>query len=73
MSKKDYDQKSEQQKIAEDALKSKKGLPDPAEGRPETRTADEGMNSVPNRDQPLSGALDQEGHRPVLERSRKVR
>ncbi|MFN7165105.1 MAG: hypothetical protein ACK4P2_09845 [Hyphomonas sp.] len=40
-------------------------LPDP--------TPDEGMISAPQEGQPPSGALDAEGHRPVLERSRKVR
>lgn len=35
--------------------------------------ADEGVKSIPFEDQPPSGALDAEGHRPVLERSRKVR
>jgi len=36
-------------------------------------TADEGPVSKPRQDQPPSGAFDAEGHRPVLERSRKVR
>lgn len=35
--------------------------------------ADEGLKSIPFDDQPPSGALNAEGHRPVLERSRKVR
>ncbi len=34
---------------------------------------DEGMTSTPRRDYPQSGAFDAEGHRPALERSRKVR
>lgn len=34
--------------------------------------ADEGLRSIPFEDQPPSGALDAEGQRPVLERSRKV-
>lgn len=34
---------------------------------------DPGMKSIPFEDQPPSGAFDAEGHRPVLERSRKVR
>lgn len=35
--------------------------------------ADEGMRTIPFEDQAPSGAFDAEGHRPVLERSRKVR
>lgn len=35
--------------------------------------ADEGLNPQPRPDYPPSGAFDAEGHRPVLERSRKVR
>jgi hypothetical protein len=41
--------------------------------RPGSRSADEGMHSIPNSAIAPSGALDAEGHRPVLERSRKVR
>ena len=41
--------------------------------RPGSRTADNGMHSIANPDIASSGALDAEGHRPVLERSRKVR
>lgn len=33
----------------------------------------DGPANTPRPDQPPSGALDAEGHRPVLERSRKVR
>lgn len=33
----------------------------------------EGLNDQPRPDYPPSGAFDAEGHRPVLERSRKVR
>ncbi len=40
-------------------------LPDPS--------PDTGMNSTPQAGQAPSGALDAEGQRPVLERSRKVR
>jgi hypothetical protein len=40
---------------------------------PPSRTADPGMKAVPNETIAASGALEQEGHRPVLERSRKVR
>lgn len=34
---------------------------------------DEGFNNIPRLDYPPSGAFDAEGHRPVLERSRKER
>ena len=37
------------------------------------QTANEGMNPTPNGAIAPSGALDAEGQRPVLERSRKVR
>jgi hypothetical protein len=40
---------------------------------PTSSTAGEGMRPLPNRDIAPSGALNEEGHRPVLERSRKVR
>ncbi len=40
---------------------------------PESRTAGEGQISRERADAPTSGALDAEGQRPVLERSRKVR
>lgn len=63
---------SEQQKSAEAALRLK------TEGatrhHPETDDhADDGMVSTPLEDRAPSGAFDAEGHRPVLERSRKVR
>lgn len=65
--------KAELQDNALKALKMKRALPDPAESRPRSRTAHEGMRSIPIEGQPLSGALQQEGQLPVLERSRKVR
>ncbi len=37
------------------------------------QTPNEGMSPQPNRDIAPSGALDAEGHRPVVERSRKAR
>jgi len=40
---------------------------------PESRTAGEGQLHEARLDEPPMGALDAEGHRPVLERSRKVR
>jgi hypothetical protein len=56
-----------------DALALKQaGASDPA--HPETSDhAHLGVRSIPFEDQPPSGAFDAEGHRPVLERSRKVR
>lgn len=36
-------------------------------------TAGDGPIAQRNQDEPVSGALDAEGQRPVLERSRKVR
>jgi hypothetical protein len=41
--------------------------------RPPSKKAGKGMRSLPNEEIAPSGALEQEGHRPVLERSRKVR
>lgn len=55
------------------ALAMKRAAGDPAANRPSSRRADEGMQPVPNQGIAASGALDAEGHRPVLERSRKVR
>ena len=55
------------------ALAMKQASGDPAANRPSSRTAGEGMQSLPNEGIAPSGALDAEGHRPVLERSRKVR
>lgn len=40
---------------------------------PESRTAGEGQIQEARAGEPPMGALDAEGHRPVLERSRKVR
>lgn len=37
------------------------------------RSAGDGPIATRNTEEPVSGALDAEGHRPVLERSRKVR
>lgn len=39
----------------------------------QTDTANEGSVRSLNPDAPVEGAFDAEGHRPVLERSRKVR
>lgn len=40
---------------------------------PESRTAGDGQLRGARPDEPPMGALDAEGHRPALERSRKVR
>ena len=59
--------------IAERALAMKQKADAEAPKPPATRSANEGMHPIPNKDIAPSGALNQEGHRPVLERSRKVR
>jgi hypothetical protein len=41
--------------------------------KPSSKKAGKGMRPIPNNDETPAGALEQEGHRPVLERSRKVR
>ena len=61
-----------QSDAARRALKMKSEAPDahhPSGGQ----TAGEGMTPLPNSDLAPSGALDAEGQRPVLERSRKAR
>lgn len=57
---------------AEKAMKLKAEAAPPAHPDP-GQAADEGMQLTNERPGPPSGALDAEGHRPVLERSRKVR
>jgi hypothetical protein len=59
---------------AEKALELKRQAADaqPAK-RPPSKKAGKGMRPIPNEEIAPSGALEQEGHRPVLERSRKVR
>ncbi len=56
---------------AERALALKMRGPKP--WRPESRTADEGMHSTPNRDLAPSGAMQAEGFRPAFERSHRAR
>lgn len=63
-----------QKDIAEKAMQMK------AQGKPsqdyldhQEDTAGEGPISERNREEPVMGAFDAEGQRPVLERSRKVR
>jgi hypothetical protein len=58
---------------AEKALAMKQAANEQAPDRPSSQTANEGMPSLPYTDQAPSGALDAEGHKVVLERSRKVR
>lgn len=64
---------SEQQKLAEAALRLKTENDDGPHHPATEDHADEGMTSKPFADQAPSGAFDAEGHRPALERSRKVR
>ena len=58
---------------ARHALGMKRAASDPSANRPSFDTAGQGMRSLPNGGITPSGALDAEGHKPVLERSRKVR
>lgn len=63
-----------QKDIAEKALAMKQTDAAPQEYlEHQEKTAGKGPISERNREEPVSGALDAEGHRPVLERSRKVR
>ncbi len=55
------------------ALALKQQAEDEAPERPVSQTEGKGMRSLPNTKDAPSGALEQEGQRPVLERSRKVR
>ncbi|HMO42721.1 MAG TPA: hypothetical protein PKB04_05250 [Phenylobacterium sp.] len=66
---------SETQKdIAEKAAAQKAEAGRDGQGQPDAgRTAHEGMNPQPNTGIAPSGALDAEGHKPVVERSRKAR
>ena len=62
-----------QQELSEKAAQLKTDREE-AQHRPENDDhADKGMISTPFEHQAPSGAFDAEGHRPVLERSRKVR
>jgi hypothetical protein len=65
---------NKQQDIAEKALELKQGQKDDADYlQHQTKTYGEGQISERNTHEPVMGAFDSEGHRPVLERSRKVR
>jgi hypothetical protein len=66
----------DQVRLAEKALKLKQQgaqQDDPGYLEHQTDTADMGRIDGPSDHDPPMGALDAEGHRPVLERSRKVR
>jgi hypothetical protein len=65
--------RNKQTKIAERALRLKRRASAGSPKKPSSETPHGGMRPLPNTDIAPSGALDQEGHRPVLERSRKVR
>lgn len=65
--------KTELVRNARRALRNKQARPDPVAQRPTSQTADDGMQLKPKEKRPTAGALDKEGQRPVLERSRKVR
>lgn len=63
-----------QAELSRRALEAKqKAEKDKQPQHPESRTAGEGQVTESQPGAPLPGALDAEGHRPVLERSRKVR
>ena len=66
------DKTSVQSDAAQRALKMKRDADGPGHP-PAGQTDDEGMTPVPNNTIAPSGALDAEGHRPVVERSRKSR
>jgi hypothetical protein len=64
----------DQHDLSEKALEMRKEADKHAPRHPEnTPTPDEGMQPVPNEGIQPSGNLDAEGHRVVVERSRKVR
>lgn len=63
-----------QQDIAAKALEMKQsGDAQPEYLERQSRTAGEGPIASLNTHEPVMGAFDAEGHRPALERSRKVR
>ena len=63
-----------QKDIADKAMKLKtENAPAQEHLDHQEKTAGEGPISDRSREEPVMGALDAEGHRPVLERSRKVR
>jgi hypothetical protein len=62
----------DQEAIAKRAMELKAAAPGSSHPASEP-TANKGMAPKPNTDMAPSGALNEEGQRPVLERSRKVR
>ncbi|MGY6570380.1 MAG: hypothetical protein ACXIVE_15405 [Salinarimonas sp.] len=68
----DKSEKTELQKNMEKALAMKRAAGEIAQ-IPEDQTADKGMQNNPNEKIAPSGALNAEGHKPVLSRSRGVR
>ncbi|PXA97628.1 hypothetical protein DMC47_12800 [Nostoc sp. 3335mG] len=66
-------EQTEQQQIAEKAARLKAELDETTHRLDNDDHSNEGIVSTPFQDQAPSGAFDAEGHRPVLERSRKVR
>jgi len=68
------DKQNKQAEIAKEALRLvQEQAPDQSYLEHQSDTPDPGAITGPNPAAPTSGALDAEGHRPVLERSRKVR
>lgn len=68
----DKSEKTDLQKNMEKALEMKRES-ESATRIPEDQTADKGMQNNPNEKIAPSGALNAEGHKPVLSRSRGVR
>jgi len=68
----DKSEKTELQKNMEKALDMKREA-ESATQIPDDQTADKGMQNNPNEKIAPSGALNAEGHKPVLSRSRGVR
>ena len=67
------DQSSDKGALGKKTLALKQANEEPPHHPPTGDHANGGTQSLPWLDQPPSGAFDSEGHRPVLERSRKVR
>ena len=59
--------------LAAKAMATKEAGATPSRRPLTLRHGTDGFKSVPRADYPPSGAFDAEGHRPVLERSRKER
>ncbi len=65
--------KSDQSELAAKAIALKKENEQPPSHPPTGDDGHDGVQPIPRPDYPPSGAFDAEGHRPVLERSRKER